>query len=240
MNIIFLHGWGGQASDWNEHSKRLERSFRQCQALKLPAFDLPPPSAPWGVEDFGEFVIQAIKSQGLGKVTLVGHSFGGRIAIYLASRHPDLIQSIILSDSAGIERVTIKKLLVRFISVAAQSAETLPLVRQALRPLREKWRNLFGSKNFNESQGVKREILKRVTSLNLEPELSKISCPCLIIWGERDSVTPLWMARTLERKINKSQFVKISGAGHKAFLTHSQEWLNASEVFLDRICDASS
>ena len=239
MNVIFLHGWGGQASDWNEHTRRLERPFRQCQALKLPGFDLPLPSKPWGVEDYGEFVLQTIKLQGLEKVTLVGHSFGGRIAIYLASRHPDLVQSIILSDSAGIERNTKKKLLVRFMSVVAQSAETLPFISHAFRPLRERWRKLFGSKNFNESQGVKREILKRVTSLNLEPELWKISCPCLIIWGELDSVTPLWMARTFEQKIKKSQFVQISGAGHKAFLTHSQEWLNASKDFLDRICDAS-
>ena len=107
--VVLLHGWGGQAVSFKPVFDYLVSGYK-AYALDLPGFgssDLPP--CPWGADDYALFVSAFFTKLGVSKASIIAHSFGGRIAIVLAAKHPEKVNKLILVDSAGIKpRRTLK------------------------------------------------------------------------------------------------------------------------------------
>lgn len=77
-----------------------------------------------------------------------------------------------------------------------------------------------------------RETFKNVINLDLTDRLSKITRPTLLIWGENDTDTPLYMAKIMEKKIKDSGIVVLKDAGHFSYLDNKAQYLKVAEVFL--------
>lgn len=231
---VLIHGWGGNASSWQNIEKRLTQSGYVCLAIKLPGFDLPEPSQPWGVPEYAGFVLDSLQRMQIEPpYTLVGHSFGGRVSIYIASTKPDMVEKLILTDSAGVEnRNTLKLILINILSNVFHIADSLPIINRFSRNLRKLLWRFTASPDYSKANQKKREILKKVVALNLESFLPKIDAKTLIIWGENDNVTPIRDAKILNRGIKNSKLILIKNAGHNAYFTHSQEWLGHVINFL--------
>ena len=102
--LLLLHGWGGKI----ESFLPVIRDFsdkKQVIALDFPGHgESAEPGRVWGVPDFTEAVYQLIRHLGIEKPDIVAHSFGGRVAIYLASHHPECVNRMALTgcaDNAG-------------------------------------------------------------------------------------------------------------------------------------------
>src|SRR5688500_6023192 len=84
--LLFLHGWRSEGKVWMEIMQRLGEQGTVSFALDLPGFGgSEAPRSNWGVSDYCRVVDEFVKKLGLAQVILVGHSFGGRIAIKLCS-----------------------------------------------------------------------------------------------------------------------------------------------------------
>ena len=102
--VVFLHGWGGSIVSWLGVAKRISGFGFYCILVDFPGFgQTPEPDQPYGVEDYAQEVKKLIDKLNLKSVTLVGHSFGGRVAIVLSAGGLDCVLRLVLVDSAGIK-----------------------------------------------------------------------------------------------------------------------------------------
>lgn len=100
--VIVMHGWGCNLSTVQSISAILEPGMRVL-SLDLPGHGKSQePPAIWGVEEYTRLVEKFIALLNLKRVSLIGHSFGGRISILLSSRQ-EYIDKVVLVDAAGVK-----------------------------------------------------------------------------------------------------------------------------------------
>ena len=138
---------------------------------------------------------------------ILGHSFGGSIALKLALHQPNLIKGLILVNSSGLRgHPTLKTYLFLGLAKLGKLLFFIPPL-MLLRPL-ARWLlyHLVGEKDYFLAHGVMHATLKNVLKEDLTPLLSQINLPTLIIWGQHDTTTPLAMGQRFHRLIPNSQF----------------------------------
>ena len=108
--VLLLHGWGSSIEPYRQLIACLSRKYRVI-ALDMPGFGKSDePQIPFCVDDYVDFVLQFLQHFQIKKLSLVGHSFGGRVIIKMANRQlPFAIDKIVLIDSAGIKPQPSKK-----------------------------------------------------------------------------------------------------------------------------------
>lgn len=234
--IIFLHGWGGNKNSWDKNISYFEKLGFPVLAVEMPGFDLPNPLPSWGIPEYAEFVKAEIaKNFPNQKIILVGHSFGGRISVLLASKNPELVHALVLTDSAGLnlEPPFMRKGLI-FISKLAKWLEKKIFLSKIIPKLRKIMRSVIGTNGYKNADDAMKEVFKNVVNLDLSDKLQLIECPTLVIWGENDDVTPIKMAKAFEAGIKNSKLEIIKGAGHKLHQTHSDKWNQTVIEFISK------
>ena len=225
--VVLLHGWGGQAVSMTPLIVGLRDRYR------VLAFDLPgfggssPPPVPWGTPEYAAFVQEAVASLGIPRATYIGHSFGGRIAIWLAAHAPETVQALVLVDAAGIKPpATFRRRMRRLFYKTAQTVLRLPILGAKGPALRERLAMRFGSADYRAVSGVMRSSFVKTVNLDLSECMRAIAAPTLLIWGEKDQATPITDGRTMERLIRGSRLIAVAGAGHFSYLD-SPSFVNA-------------
>jgi pimeloyl-ACP methyl ester carboxylesterase len=213
--LLILHGWGVGLGSWINVQDELSKYFKVI-TLDLPGFGKSDfPEIGWGIDDYVQFILDLISSLGINKFHLVGHSFGGRICIKLAVKHPERIIKMILIDSAGIRhKKTFRKKLCYFIASILNPFSNLPGY-QLLQKFFYKF--ILRNTNYLEAKGTKRETYIKVVKEDLTPFLEKIKVPTLIIWGKRDKITPLKDGYLMHKKIKNSE-LRILDCSHNPHL----------------------
>jgi pimeloyl-ACP methyl ester carboxylesterase len=157
--------------------------------------------------DFSNFVLGFADSLGLGNAALVGHSFGGRIALQLARRYPERFGRLVLVDSAGLgEASSFGNFLLTFFKVARR---LLGIPQPYPR---------FLARAGEESEWTYAEALQ------------DIKAPTLIIWKRHDPYLPLALARRAETMIPGASLAVIPGYGHAPHAENSEAF---STLLLD-------
>ncbi|CAA9510604.1 MAG: 2-succinyl-6-hydroxy-2,4-cyclohexadiene-1-carboxylate synthase [uncultured Rubrobacteraceae bacterium] len=103
--MLFLHGFMGRSGDWDGISTGLDRRFFRI-AVDLPGHGASSgmPPASYTIGGAARCVLEVLEGAGVGRATIVGYSMGGRLALYLALRHPDRCSALFLeSASPGLE-----------------------------------------------------------------------------------------------------------------------------------------
>ncbi len=218
QSLLFLHGWKSSKEVWRESANLLiSRSANQpinIYALDLPGFgQSPAPKEAWGVSDYAQIVKDFIEKLELKKVVLIGHSFGGRVGIKLASEHKSLLFKLVLVDSAGFAYNNTKK---KFVNSLAKIVKPIfkPKLMQGFK--RKAYRAL-GSEDYLDTGDLKPVYLK-VIGEDLSEDMKRINIPTLIIVGENDQDTPVEFGQRMHFLIPNSEFQIIANAGHYSFL----------------------
>lgn len=217
--VIVLHGWGASIDTVIPIVNSLKDRYK-VYALDLPGFGKSQePLEAIDSFQYGEIVKAFIEDENLSKVKLVGHSFGGKISIILGAKYPQLVEKIVLIDSAGLIP---KRKMDYYIKV--YGFKTLRFIYKNLffwlknEEKMEKFYKKFGSDDYQDSSGIMRKILVKVVNENLLPILKDIKVPTLLIWGDRDEDTPLYMGEIMEKHIKDSGLVVLKDTGHYSYL----------------------
>jgi pimeloyl-ACP methyl ester carboxylesterase len=229
--VVLLHGWGGSVRSFRPIFNRLSITNR-VYAIDLPGFGRSdPPSPEWSTSEYARVVIEIMDNLGLAKPHILGHSFGGRIALYLAAFHPKRLGKLILVDSAGIKSKKGWKSRLRIGWFKAVKRILFSLGKWGEKKLQRLYRKA-GSVDYRAAGGVLRSVLVRVVNEDLSPILEKITCPTLLVWGEADTDTPLADGRFMNSRIPSSQLVIIKGAGHYSYLEDTDLFCDTVNRFL--------
>ncbi len=218
--ILLLHGWGANITLYQGIISTLTQNHRVI-ALDMPGFGkTTEPSVPWCVGDYVDFVLKFIASFELTKLSIVVHSFGGRVFFKMNAREnlPFQIEKAVLIDSAGIlpKKTWKQKVSLRCYKIgrAVMSTKVLHfLYPDAVEDMRRK----RGSADYNSATPVMRATLVKVVNEDLEPLMHLVKCPTLLIWGDLDTATPLSDAKKMEELIPDTGLVVCEGAGHFSF-----------------------
>lgn len=223
--IVLLHGWGGSIKSMWPVAERFGKLGFQTHTLDLPGFgvsDFPP--EPWDVPRYAQFVLAYLQMAGLEKAHLIGHSFGGRISIFLSAEHPVFVDKLVLVDSAGVrpEPTTHMKIYL----LTRQMIFTLlkmPGFRRFEPPVRQWFRQKYGSPDYLNA-GPLEATFKLVINQDLVEFARRIQAPTLLIWGELDQETPVRDAKILEDAISDAGLIIFEGAGHYAYLERAADF----------------
>lgn len=229
--LILMHGWGC------DHST--VRSIAATAALTHTVYniDFPgfgaseEPAEVWGVERYTRLIEALVKAENLESPVLVGHSFGGRVAILFASRNK--ADKVILVDAAGIKpRRSLKYYLKVYSFKAGKKFWELILGKEKAQARIDRMRARRGSSDYAGASPMMRRILSKVVNEDLTDRLPMISAPTLLIWGENDTATPLSDAKIMARLIPDAGLVSFPGCGHYSFLDNPGQFRAVLSSFL--------
>jgi pimeloyl-ACP methyl ester carboxylesterase len=227
--IVFLHGWGISTEPYQELLKLLADRHTSI-APDLPSFARSSYSKliP-DYESYAKFLLAFLDALNLQQIHLVGHSFGGGIAIALAALAPDKVSSIVLLDSTGIPAESLLGVVPRrAIEMTAQLF--LPKLKLKLVDIPQVFSyNLL----FNTGNLIQTLLLS--LRADLKPLLPKIKAPCLLLWSEKDLTVPLTAAREMAATIPDSQLVTVEEGCHEWGLWYPEKLTSIMLDFIDRV-----
>ncbi len=223
-----MHGWGCSREIWAGLQECLERTHEgrfRVTALDFPGFgSAPEPPEPWGMEDYTAWFESWIAEHGISEPVLVGHSFGGRVALIFASRNPT--SKLVLVDSAGVRPR-------RSIKYYAKVWSFKVLKRLLPESWVDRFRARAGSADYLAASPIMRGTLSRVVNEDLRRFMPSIAAPTLLVWGSEDTATPLRDAHVMERLIPDAGLVVFPGAGHYSFLDRPARFAAVLDSFLN-------
>ena len=216
--VIVMHGWGCTSATVAVLADACLDSSTTVYNLDLPGFGLSTePAEVWGVGEYTALIEEFCRRLKIENPILVGHSFGGRLAILFASRNK--VEKMILVDAAGIKpRRTLRYYFKVYSFKLAKRLAPIFLGKSKAEELINRMRGKSGSSDYTNATPRMRAIMSRVVNEDLTSMLPKIKASTLLIWGSADTATPLRDAKTMERLIPDAGLVVYEGSGHYSFL----------------------
>ena len=184
-----------------------------CRNHRITIIDFPgfgesdEPLVPWTIRDYAVLVEKLVKELEIKKPVVMGHSFGGRVAIYFSADNP--IEKLVLFGSPCIREETALPLSVRIL----KKLKTLP----GLDKLGEKMKKYIGSRDYKAASPIMRQTLVNVVNEDLASYARRIEEPTLLIWGENDTEAPVEGAKELEKIMIDAGLIILPGT-HYAYL----------------------
>jgi pimeloyl-ACP methyl ester carboxylesterase len=229
-SILLLHGWGQSHVFWNDVVTRLKESYH-IYSLDLPGFGLSDePKFIWNIDDYATYVHQFVIKLAIADPTIIGHSFGGRIAIAYASRYP-VSCMVLYSTGGGIPEKSLIKNLYRdvFVKLGKYIVPNLIYKSHSM---------IFKPGSYDNTIILHTKRSRRMLDIytqkpqDLREIMGKIRAKTLVITGGRDHITDPDTGRELHRRIKSSTYVEIPDATHFAHLESSRAFYSALEKFL--------
>lgn len=214
--IIVLHGWAYTTDKWQEIINLFQDKSIKLNLLKIPGLTKPTNKS-WTLDDYVNWLKKEIGSR---KVILMGHSNGGRIALAFANQYPNSVSQLILIDSAGIYHNELSLRIKRYFykHLAKIGKKVFPF--KSLRNLLYK---IIEEGDYKEADGLQKQTMVNLISQDLTPVLNNIKIPALIIWGGKDTITPLSDGKLIHKLLTNSKLKIISNAKHSPQFTHPKE-----------------
>ena len=235
--VVLLHGWGCDISLMKPVADALNPDMRVLSVdFPGPGLSSRPPQ-PWGVPEYAAATLDVLRQLGFLPCAVIAHSFGGRVAAYLASEDTGLFTRIVLTGAAGIrppqtEEGRKRSERFRQLKNLCEGARKARIFGKLPDLMEEKLRQKYGSRDYNALDVEMRKTFVKVISLDLSDRYARIQQPTLLIWGERDTETPLWMGQRMERDIPDAGLVVLEGGTHFAYLEQAQRFCAIARHFL--------
>ena len=235
--VILLHGWGCDMKMMQPVADALKNNH-QVLLLDFPGHGMSGrPPEPWGVPEFAECVKELLDKTGFSPCSVIAHSFGCRVATWIAANDPQLFSRMIFTGAAGIRpRLTAeaekRSADFRKLKGYCNRIKKIPFLRATAEHWEEKLRQKYGSRDYNALDEEMRRTFVRVINQDLSELYPRFRQSTLLIWGDADTETPLWMAKEMERLIPDAGLVILEGGTHFAYLEQNARFNTIARHFL--------
>lgn len=235
--ILILHGWNLSRKKFDPLKITLERYHYRVFYIDLPGFGKTvKPEKPLFLSDYTNYVIDYLKKMKLSKINLIGHSFGGRIAIKLAYSNPELLNTLILIGTPGINPVSKTKItLFLFLAKIGKLLFLISPLSYFQNIARKILYRIAKATDYYNTDVRLKETFKNVIREELKPYLMKIKIPTLLLWGREDTIVPFKLAETMSTLIINSKLRSIPGTKHGLPWTHPEIAAREIHSFLSTI-----
>lgn len=216
LPVLILHGWNLPSVKYQSLVVLLKKQGYEVYLPDLPGFGLNAKlTKSLTLDDYAGYVIDYMKKNNLKTPIVIGHSFGGRIAILLSFQQKNIFSKMILTGVPGYPPVSSFKVKVyKRVANLGNSIFNLPILNYFKGAFRKLLYFSAGSFDYYKTSGELRETFKNIISYDLRALFAGIRTPTLIIWGSEDKITPVWIAKNLNKAIKDSKLEIITGEGH--------------------------
>ena len=231
-DVLCLVGWGQDSQMFQPTADYLADRFR-VTVVDYPGFGQSESMhEAWDVDGYVQWLDALLKVLDVKDPIIIAHSFGARLAIKYQLTRP--VHKLILTGAAGIRPKRSLDTVLRIYSFKVlKQIFKLPFLVKYQEPLRK----LFGSEDYKAISGVLRASFVKIVNEDLTPYLKHIEVPTLLIWGDQDDATPLWMGKKMEKEIKDAGLVIFENDGHYAYWNQLSRFHTIVSVFLEE--DAS-
>jgi pimeloyl-ACP methyl ester carboxylesterase len=220
--VLGLPGWARTHRDFDAAFEGLD-----AIAVDLPGFGASPePAEAWGAADYAVALLPLLDEMARPAVVVVGHSFGGRVAVNLAARYPGRVGALVLTGVPLLRRPGAPSAKPPLIYLAGRILHRRKLLGdKTMEALRQR----YGSSDYRAATGVMRQVLVRVVNETYEEQLGAVTCPTELVWGADDAEVPVGVAEAAGRMLAASTLTVVPGTGHLLPLTSPVELRSAVE-----------
>lgn len=228
--VVALHGWRRTHADFTVSlGPGAPEGPLPTAAPDLPGFGASPaPPEAWGSPEYAALVAMLIEGLGADPVVVVGHSLGGRVAVRLAARRPDLVRGMVLTGAPVAPRTGPPPRP----SAAFRAARGLYRAGLLSEAVMERARQRYGSADYRAASGVVRQVLVRMVGESYADDLALVRCPVELVWGDDDTAAPLAGARHLAEVLPGARLTVCPGAGHLTPLSVPMQLRKATQRLL--------
>lgn len=219
--IVFGHGWGRDHKDFLPIAELVAHRSRAI-LLDFPGFGgSPRPKKAWNTVDYAKAVKKHLMEHGLKRYYWVGHSFGGRVGLRLAAMSESPVEQLFVVAGAGVKRPQklsdgLKR---KLRSWVFQRRKAHAQTEDEIIELEKR----FGSLDYVHSREIGlRDIFLKTVQEDQTKQLSTISCPTTLIYGEKDTETPPEIGQVLHQLISGSVYVECPEFDHHSILTRGR------------------
>jgi pimeloyl-ACP methyl ester carboxylesterase len=216
--LIWAHGWGHSHTALAPLAEAM-RPRADSWLVDLPGFGASPVPGPWGTADYADAMAEFLSGLPARKRVWVGHSFGCRVGVQLAARHPNAVAALFLIAAAGLPphrslwaRARHMPRNLAFRAVRAMTPEG---------PVRDRLRERHGSSDYRNA-GAMRPVLVKAVSEDLSDAARQIRIPVVLVHGEADSESPPEIAAQFHALIPSSRLHLLRGFDHWTILTEGR------------------
>jgi len=217
--VLWAHGWGHTHANMLPLAQAMPRGTRSV-LLDLPGFGAaPPPPDAWGTADYADGIAEWLAGLPPARCVWVGHSFGARVGLQLAARHPELVGGLFLVAAAGLPPR--RSPAARLRMAARRWAFRLVRSLTPNGPARDRLRERFGSADYRQA-GKLRPILVKAVGEDLSDVARAVRCPAVLVYGDRDTETPPELGTRFNALMPGSRLVLLRGFDHWSVLTEGR------------------
>lgn len=219
-DVVLLHGWG-------QNIEMMEPLGNNLSNFHITILDLPgygkssEPKSALTIYDYKDILKEFLTNLKIDNPIVIGHSFGGRIAIIYASE--EKVEKLVLFGSPCVRnrKPSMKEKVLK-------GLKKLP----GMNAIGEYMKKYIGSEDYRKASPIMREILVNTVNEDLSECAKKITCPTLLIWGTNDQAAPIEEARELEKLLSDGALIELPGLTHYAYLEALPQVINILNNFL--------
>ncbi|HVE69144.1 MAG TPA: alpha/beta hydrolase [Solirubrobacteraceae bacterium] len=254
--LLFVHGHSGRWANWMLNIPHFART-RRVIAPDLPGFGHSPmPDWRISIENYGRFLVSLLDALEVSDpVPVVGNSMGGFVSAELAIKDPGRVQGLVLVTAAGLSTKYLRfseEMMragwFRAFARAVNSYAQIPDARVETMVRRPRLRHLVLSQVVAHprrlSPTMAAEMIRgsgrpaapfatdALVDYDIRDDLPNVSCPALIVWGEKDRVVGVEAAEEYRREIPHAKFVMLEDTGHVPMIERPEEFNELLDEFL--------
>ncbi|HEY9771195.1 MAG TPA: alpha/beta hydrolase [Coleofasciculaceae cyanobacterium] len=226
--VLFIHGWSISTEPYQDSLNALAQKYwvivpdspgsgrSQC-ALSLLSY-----------QTYANCIVQLIERLNLDRFKLIGHSFGGGVALALAAAIPDQVSSLIVINSTGMPLISIPDLIQR------RFAELPQQIAQLRWTICLKIIQAFGYNSIFHGQHLI-EGAQIALYEDIRPWLKNIKSPCLVLWGERDYFTPIEIGYCIVEAVANSKLQIVPGRYHEWCIMQPETFAAIASKFFNQV-----
>jgi pimeloyl-ACP methyl ester carboxylesterase len=209
--VLALHGWRRNHLDFDPVFGVPEfEDSHAAMAVDFPGFGAtPPPPDGWGSFQYAVNLVPLFDDLSE-RVTVVGHSFGGRVALHLPGLLPGRIERLVLTGAPLLDRAGRR----RRPKLAFRMGRRLHDVGLVSDRRMERLRNKHGSPDYRAAQGVMRQVFVRLLTEQYGAVMEGLDLPVTLLWGANDTEVPVEVAERAATLLTSSEIIVRPGAGH--------------------------
>lgn len=208
--LVLLHGWKMNSESFKDVISRLEKKYKVLSIDLLGFGNSDVPNDSLTIDDYLDMIEKLLDNLGVINPIILGHSFGGKLAILYALRRK--VKKLILVSPSGIKHFSFKT----FLKIRIYKIKKIfyRLLKKDLKKLQSK----YGSSDYIDLAPAMKKTMSNIIKVYVDSELKKLTSPVLLLWGYYDKITPYKDTKKFMKNVKNIKLVTFQRSGHFCYI----------------------